>query len=292
MRSGPALNAAMSRAFRGRRDRRPVHLFLNYCEAHEPYMARSPGDSGANALGRLPSINLARHTDYLAPTGEGSAFLATYMRSLRDLDSNLRVAFDLFRKYGLLEDAVILFVSDHGQSLGEHGFYGHGHYLYDELVRIPGFLLEYRDSALVPVRPPTSDWVDLRHVFDVLMSAGPEGGPIDLDRTLTESLSRRGPAVTFWEGPAPRPPKGFFHSPPRSEIYRLLRVVRGERAATLSDGMSATAPTTLPEEGGVQSDPELAVLAGRYLTKGRVEPTAPVGLNATVDARLKSWGYD
>jgi len=292
MRSGVALNGALRRSLRDRRDRQPLHLFLNFGEAHEPYFSGGPTGAGSGDIGRIPSINFARHTDYLAPAGEGPRFLAAYMRSVRILDDHLRMAFETFRRAGLLENAVVLFTSDHGQSLGEHGFYGHGHYLYDELIRIPGFLLEYRDSAPVKIPPVATDWVDLRHLFDLLVSAAPDGSPLDPTKVLNESLGRRGPAASFWEGPLPRPPKGFFHSPPRSELYRLLRVQRGDSAATLTDGLDGVPMTTLPEEGGATSDPELVDLGRRYLAATTNDAAAPAALDSQVDARLKSWGYD
>ena len=41
---------------------------------------------------------------------------------------------------GILEDAVVLFTSDHGEAFGEHGLNGHSHNLYDELLRVPTIL--------------------------------------------------------------------------------------------------------------------------------------------------------
>lgn len=38
---------------------------------------------------------------------------------------------------GWLDDTLIVITNDHGEELGEHGRYGHGHSLYDELLRAP-----------------------------------------------------------------------------------------------------------------------------------------------------------
>ncbi len=294
MRRGAAINAAMRRALRGRRDNRPVHLFVNFAEPHEPYLLRQRGENGAIGVGHLPSINLARHIDYLAPADLGDRFRRAYVASVRELDRQLETAFGTFERAGLLRDAVVLFVADHGQSLGEHGFYGHGHYLYDELIEVPGFLLEYRGGQPVENPSPSTDWIDLRHVHDLLASAGPDGSPLTIEGTLAESLERKGPAGSYWEGPLPRSPRGFLYQPARSEIYRLLRVRRKDGVALVTDGGSEIAPRILPEETGAPTDPALAEIAIARLGRAQAAPDAgpSTTLAEDVDERLKSWGYD
>jgi arylsulfatase A-like enzyme len=42
------------------------------------------------------------------------------------------------RRLGVYDNSIIVFTSDHGEELGEHGFVGwHSHTLYDELLRVP-----------------------------------------------------------------------------------------------------------------------------------------------------------
>jgi arylsulfatase A-like enzyme len=36
-----------------------------------------------------------------------------------------------------LEDTLVVFVADHGESLGDHGYWGHGRYVFDRSLRIP-----------------------------------------------------------------------------------------------------------------------------------------------------------
>lgn len=35
------------------------------------------------------------------------------------------------------DDTLVIFLADHGESLGDHGYWGHGRYLYDDSLRIP-----------------------------------------------------------------------------------------------------------------------------------------------------------
>jgi choline-sulfatase len=41
------------------------------------------------------------------------------------------------RQRGILENTIVIFTSDHGEELGEHGFYGHGKSLYREEIQVP-----------------------------------------------------------------------------------------------------------------------------------------------------------
>ena len=300
MRSGETLARALQ-SFLRRRPRQnapPLHLFFNLVEAHEPYLdsvSTSP-DSGRRTLANMPSINMARLTDALRPVGNPASFLDAYRASLPAVDAVFRRLVEILRKGGVLDNAVLVFLSDHGQNLGEHGFYGHGYYLYDELVKIPGYLWEFRDGRPVPVPGVPEEWVDHRHVFDLLSTVTPDGAPVVPADTLELSLLRRGPATSYFEGPVPRPPGGFVFKTPQSEIYRMLRVQRGgETALVMSDvkgGQLRTASAESPDPVSA----ELDELGRQVLASIRTTPAAGSGaqseMDAKVDARLKSWGYD
>lgn len=299
MRSGPTLVRSLRR-FLGRRPTSapPIHLFFNLAEAHEPYLVgQNGGLSGAPAgLGHLPSINWARFNNLLVDRASPAPFIQAYRESLREVDRQFAALVQEFRHANLLDNAVLMFLSDHGQNLGEHGYYGHGFYLYDELVKVPGYLWEFKDGKALEVPTPPDQWVDHRHVFDMISAVSPEGPPLDPFLSLQESLSRRGPAATYFEGPGPRAPDGLIVKTPRPTAYRILRIQQDQETAMVrsdvfgKDVQDASADTPDP----ISSD--LADL-GRGILAHIARKTAPAGsapssLDAAVDARLKSWGYD
>lgn len=53
---------------------------------------------------------------------------------------------DELKRLGIYDDALVVVLSDHGEEFWEHGSYGHGHTLYDELLRVP-LLLKLPRSA-------------------------------------------------------------------------------------------------------------------------------------------------
>jgi arylsulfatase A-like enzyme len=52
-------------------------------------------------------------------------------------DDVLRRIFGILAQKGYLRDYAAVLTGDHGQLLGEHGLFGHGHYTYGEVLHIP-----------------------------------------------------------------------------------------------------------------------------------------------------------
>jgi arylsulfatase A-like enzyme len=53
------------------------------------------------------------------------------------VDSQLGRLFATLREWGLYDNTVVVVTSDHGEELLDHGQKGHGHSLFDELIRVP-----------------------------------------------------------------------------------------------------------------------------------------------------------
>jgi arylsulfatase A-like enzyme len=90
-------------------------------------------------------------------------------------DESLAPLVNYLRESGLLERSILVFTSDHGEGLGEHGWIGHGR-LWDEQARVPLF-----------VRFPEQRWSGTR---DAPVSL------IDLVPTLCEAVGVPVPAGT------------------------------------------------------------------------------------------------
>lgn len=79
-----------------------------------------------------------------------------YDSDLRSTDDGFRRLHRFLRRQGLLEDALIVLTSDHGEEFGEHGTVGwHGHTLYEELLRIP-LIVKLPGNAHAGTRVPSS----------------------------------------------------------------------------------------------------------------------------------------
>lgn len=60
-----------------------------------------------------------------------------YRREVEYVDEYLGRVFELLDEHDLYDDSLIVFTSDHGEALGEHGSIGHVQNVYDEMIHVP-----------------------------------------------------------------------------------------------------------------------------------------------------------
>jgi arylsulfatase A-like enzyme len=146
---GAAASARVLDRWIGAADQRsPWFWFVNLVECHSPYLPPRPyNDLGA--LGRWRAAKEARRHLTLGAIwrtclGEfdvSDAALARmrylYSRSIRYMDDWLGQLLDRLDARGLLEQTLVLIVSDHGENFGEGGLLTHAFSLDDRLTRVP-----------------------------------------------------------------------------------------------------------------------------------------------------------
>ena len=119
---------------------RPYFLFLNYFDAHYPYLPPTPYDSALRTLGggEDPGLRFREDFDGRLPAAavleEGKA---AYAASMRYLDAQVTDLLDSLAQRGALRNTWVIVASDHGEEFGEHGVTGHGHNLYRTTVQVP-----------------------------------------------------------------------------------------------------------------------------------------------------------
>jgi len=103
--------------------------------------------------------------------------IAAYDGDVEIADAEVGRVLDWLRTRGLLDHTLVIYHSDHGQSLGEHDYVGHGLNLYEPSVQIP---MVIRYPRLFPAGEKRDDLVrnvDLRPtVLDVLQLEDPRPG--------------------------------------------------------------------------------------------------------------------
>ena len=126
--------------------RRRNFLFLHFNDPHQPFNQPAPYDS---SFGPHPSelgieLPVSLHEDVPERESERDVMRNLYDGEIAYVDDRIGMFLDELKERGLYDDAVIVFVSDHGEQLWEHGAFGHGPdftgkstFLYDEVVRVP-----------------------------------------------------------------------------------------------------------------------------------------------------------
>ncbi len=128
-------------------------LWLHYMEPHAAYRP-------SQAFGGLPAAVDAGRETFLRewqPSNKTipavlrpddvSALLALYDGELLDVDGWVGGIWDEIERQGLADRTLLVLTADHGDEFGEHGDYGHGHSVYQELNRVP----------LIVVGPPVTE---------------------------------------------------------------------------------------------------------------------------------------
>lgn len=121
---------------------RPFFAFLNYFDAHTPYLMPPGGEyrfgrppANAHELATLQEFDNRLRTSV---TDDDVALACdAYDDLIAHLDAEIGRLFDELESRGMLDNTIIILTSDHGEGLGEHGLIGHGRSLYDTETRVP-----------------------------------------------------------------------------------------------------------------------------------------------------------
>jgi len=167
--------------------RRPFFLWVHYFDPHSPYHFRKP-------FSRPARIGKARPN--ALPSDEETRFrVASYDSEVAYTDYYVGQLLEAVRELELDRSTLVVLTSDHGESLGEHGYVGHGRHLYENIVRVP---LIFRWPGVVQAGKTVSSDVSLLDVAPTILelAAGPaERLPIPMGgRSLAGALYEGGAA--------------------------------------------------------------------------------------------------
>ena len=149
---------------------RPFFAYLNLMEAHSP---RVPSMASRQRVSDQATIDLGLRTDSSLMAAnehivgkrtftdaEKHAIAAIYDATLRDLDDATGDLLDDLAARGILDDTVVVVTADHGETLGEHGFYEHRWNVLEPLLHVPlviRYPKRFTEGARVSERVTTAD---------------------------------------------------------------------------------------------------------------------------------------
>ncbi|HXI04140.1 MAG TPA: sulfatase, partial [Candidatus Saccharimonadales bacterium] len=191
--------------------KRPFFLYVHYLDPHSHYDAPAPFKDmfvGDDEYRRLAGVTAPLGEDHVGVIRESvrleehprevAFYVARYDGEIAYADHQIGRLLDGLRSLGLERDTLVVFTSDHGESLSDHDVYfSHGGFAYDEQARVPLVLR-------LPGRLPAGARVDA-----VVQNAA-------LAPTILEALGIEAPSVmelqSLWpvaEGKEePAPPAG------------------------------------------------------------------------------------
>lgn len=142
--------------------RTPFFLFLNLMEMHDPYKDVDFKEYMHNSIPGRAMLDLYG----IKP------FSRKFIENLRNAYFTQSEIFDnifgqliyFLKSNGIYDQTMIILTSDHGQALRERNFYGHGIFLYDEIVRIP-LIVKLPSNRKFPVSQGYQSLVGLKDII-------------------------------------------------------------------------------------------------------------------------------
>lgn len=149
------------------RTQAPFFLFVNYMDAHDPYLPPAP----YNRLfeGRDDSLTPEDFVElrYAVAGGERRItdlerrhYISQYDGAIAFLDAQIERLAARLAELNALDNTIFIVTSDHGEAFGEHGHIAHGWSLYQEETRVP-LIIKFPRQQAGTVWDATVGFVDL-----------------------------------------------------------------------------------------------------------------------------------
>jgi arylsulfatase A-like enzyme len=135
----------------------PFFAFLNYFDAHDPYVPPAEFYQAFSEQRPLGSYDWLE-ADQLSPQ-EVAELVDAYDGAIAYLDHHLGRLFAELERRGALDNTLVIVTSDHGEQFGEHGLMHHSNSLYLPVLHVP-LVLSY--PRRVPAGLRVTDPVSLR----------------------------------------------------------------------------------------------------------------------------------
>lgn len=180
-------------------DSRPFFAFLNFVDAHEPFVV--PRDFPSR-FGGVPSTSADSSllmdwwlVDKLS-LSERQIKLArdSYDDSIAFLDAELGALLDALDRAGTLENTIVMIVGDHGESMGEHGLFNHGTSLDLQEIHVPFIVIA---PGIVPEGKRIAVPVSLRDIPATLVDLSRRGAARDQSGENQRRGAPRSESETF-----------------------------------------------------------------------------------------------
>ena len=298
---GAAVVTGVKRWFEARDKNRPYFLFVNFMEAHAPYQDVPRRFQRAWLDPKLSAREIEKLGAFTHEAQwTGARVAQADLPGSLDLLDGATAAADSYLGQVLAtvgEDVIVVALSDHGELVGEHSFFGHMTGLYEPLLRVPmvlagpGVPRGQAVSALVSImdlyptlaqlagaQPPPSTGIDL---LPILLGTAPAPEA----RLIRAEHFRTLQATQDW----------YLH-----RSAEELRSIRSRRGATVGEGVKRVVAENGEDLGydltadAAEDKPFAGALTGlpAAVPSFAGAPVAPPEMDPAQIEALKALGYN
>ena len=277
-------------------------LFINYMDAHDPYIPPSPFDTlypGKDETFTFAHYN-ALHEKVLKlerkiTEKEHHHMISQYDGGIAYIDFQIGKLIARLKELDLYGNCIIVITSDHGETFGERNLMGHGNSAYQNLVHIP-LLVKYPNVRTGNIYNEVVSVVDLMPtVLDVSGFKVPEHvqGQSLLKLEFESGKSRNVISESFpngylisWHPRFNRVERAIF-----SGQYKFISSTKGKRELyNISKDPNET-ENLYKEDDSTSKEIETRLETWLKTTVAEIESSAKVKLDKEALNRLKTLGY-
>jgi arylsulfatase A-like enzyme len=161
----------------------PLFSYVHYMEPHLPIsppppyldMFTNPG-SGASVQRVIEDSQKLIDSGHPFALEEVKTVVDNYDSAIAFVDGEMGKLLKSLREKGLYENSLIVILSDHGESLYEHRFFGHGSVVYEETAHVP---LVVKFPAAMNLKGRVRTVVELADVFPTVLDIFGQRLPLD-----------------------------------------------------------------------------------------------------------------
>lgn len=171
----------------------PEFSYLHFMEPHFPIIPPPPFKNRFKLkIFEEPVMYKLREKNKFTPQ-EVQDVVDDYDSTIAYIDSILGRIWEYMRKKGYYDNSLIIFLSDHGEGLYEHKYFGHGHKVYEEVTRIP---LIVKFPSYMKLKGRVSSLVQVIDIFPTLIELFGDRKSLD-GRSLLAAFAQRGQGEEF-----------------------------------------------------------------------------------------------
>lgn len=181
---------------------KPWLMFMRHMDPHSPYYAPKPFDRlfyaddefDPNNKSLKPVYEFKPFRDYFLswfPEGctDAEYIIAQYDGSVAYMDACINQILERLRALGVEDDTIVVFTSDHGETLYDHDCYFDHHSIYDNVLTVP---FAFRYSGF-PYCGRISDICQIKDVMPTILSLCGIDSGIEFDgRDMTKAVTGEG----------------------------------------------------------------------------------------------------
>ena len=223
--------------------------------------------------------------------GDHDTLLERYAREVAFADGYVGALLDTLRARDLYDDSLIIVTGDHGEALGDHGYTGHVHTLYEAMNRVPLVVKPPQGSGFEPGsrRQDAAALVDV--LPTVLACLGIPELPGARGRDLLAKDAANVPALVFLETHPPEAKHLLFGL--TDGRFKIIHAPRGDGWELYDLAADPGEVDSLYREGEELSEAWRKLLTERLAALGDDlrDPADQSPIDARTREMLKSLGY-